>query len=151
MATTRDVAKPVIRKVLAYVVWDGRLLVFRHRDHPDAGLQVPAGTVRDTESVEVAVLREAQEETGLPGLAIRRFLGRYEFDIAPYRDEIQDRFVFQLDVGQEPPKEWVHHELHDGLQPPTAFCFYWLPLDDPELDELVVGQGALLSQLQSEE
>ena len=144
-------AKPVVQKVLAYVVWDGKLLVFRHRDHPEAGLQVPAGTVRDGEPVEAAVLREAHEETGLSGLAVTRFLGRYPFDISPYRDEIQERFVFQLDVAEPPPPQWLHHEMHDGLESPTAFCFYWLPLGDPQLDELVVGQGALLDQLQSDE
>jgi 8-oxo-dGTP diphosphatase len=110
---------------------------------------VPAGTVRAGEPVEEAVLREAVEETGLSGLTINRFLGRHRYDIAPYRDEVQDRFVFQLDTSETPPSEWLHHELHDRLQPPTAFRFYWLPLGDPELDELVVGQGALLDRISS--
>jgi hypothetical protein len=45
------------------------------------------------------------------------------------------------------PEKWVHHELHDGTQPPTAFCFFWLPLGHPDLDTLVVGQGDLLDQV----
>ena len=35
----------VKRKVLAYVTRGDELLVFRHRDFPEAGLQVPAGTM----------------------------------------------------------------------------------------------------------
>lgn len=137
-------SKPVVRKVLAYVVHDGRLLVFRQPGDPGAGLQVPAGTVRTGEHVEEAVLREAREETGLEELRVRRFLGRDRVDVAPYREEIQDRFVFQLDPAAEPPERRTHHELHDGTAPPTPFDLFWLPLDDPELDELVVGHGALL-------
>lgn len=45
------------------------------------------------------------------------------------------------------PEEWIHHELHDGTQPPTAFCFFWLPLGHPDLAALVVGQGELLDQV----
>lgn len=140
----------VVRKVLAYVVWEGKLLVFRHRDHPEAGLQVPAGTVREGEPVEDAALREAREETGLPGIKVERFLGRYQFDVAPHREETQDRFVFQLGLAIEPPLEWTHDELHDGDHAPTAFCFSWLSLADPQLDELAVGQGALLGRLFSD-
>jgi len=44
-------------------------------EHPDAGIQIPAGTVEDGESPEEAVMREAAEETGLTQLTIRRYLG----------------------------------------------------------------------------
>jgi 8-oxo-dGTP pyrophosphatase MutT (NUDIX family) len=136
-----------VRKVLAYIVSDGQVLVFRHSDHPEAGLQVPAGTVRNGESVEEAVVREAWEETGLADLNVVGFLGRYQV-IAASPDEIQDRFVFQLGVAELPERDWVHHEMHDGLQAPTAFRFYWLPLRDPELAELVGEQGALLDRIE---
>jgi hypothetical protein len=67
-----------VQKVVAYIVRDGQLLVFTHADHErfdQAGLQVPAGTVKDRELPEDAVLREAEEETGLKGLRIERYLG----------------------------------------------------------------------------
>ena len=66
---------PVIHKVFAYITNGHRLLVFRHTDFPEAGIQVPAGTVKPNERLEIAVLREAYEETGLQGLTIRRYLG----------------------------------------------------------------------------
>ncbi|HEU4424576.1 MAG TPA: NUDIX domain-containing protein, partial [Pilimelia sp.] len=65
------------QKVVAYIVRDGRLLVFVHADdqHFDqSGLQVPAGTVRDGEPPKDAVLREAFEETSLAGLRVERYL-----------------------------------------------------------------------------
>jgi 8-oxo-dGTP pyrophosphatase MutT (NUDIX family) len=57
----------VIYKVFAYTTNQNRLLVFRHRDFPKAGIQVPAGTVQINEELPAAVLREAYEETGLQG------------------------------------------------------------------------------------
>jgi 8-oxo-dGTP pyrophosphatase MutT (NUDIX family) len=44
-------------------------------EHPYAGIQIPAGTVREGELPEIAARREAQEETGLTGLRLNRYLG----------------------------------------------------------------------------
>ena len=61
-------AQPV-RKVVAYITRerDGKeqLLVFTHRDYPEAGLQVPAGTVQPNEAAEDALHRELSEELGV--------------------------------------------------------------------------------------
>ena len=46
-------------------------MVFTHRDIPEAGVQVPAGTVEEGETLDAAVLREVHEETGLPPTAVR--------------------------------------------------------------------------------
>ncbi|MEJ2732658.1 MAG: NUDIX domain-containing protein [Anaerolineae bacterium] len=66
----------IVEKVTAFVTRsseDGQdLLLFQH---PNAGVQVPAGTVEEGETPEAAVLREAVEETGLAPLTIRRALG----------------------------------------------------------------------------
>src|SRR5437588_461167 len=43
------------------------LLVFQH---PNAGVQVPAGTVEAGEDIEQAVLRETFEETGLEAVQL---------------------------------------------------------------------------------
>lgn len=61
-------------KATCYVVRDGRLLVFRHRDHPLAGVQVPAGTLHPDEPPAAGALREAEEETGRSGFRILRAL-----------------------------------------------------------------------------
>lgn len=63
-------------KVTAFVTRDterGRdLLVFRH---PNAGIQLPAGTIEPEESPENAVRREVREETGLTSVEMVDYLG----------------------------------------------------------------------------
>lgn len=69
----------ISEKVTAFVTRESpdghELLLFRH---PYAGVQIPAGTVKENERPEDAVMREATEETGLTALSDCRFLGRTE-------------------------------------------------------------------------
>ncbi|MFE2728829.1 NUDIX domain-containing protein [Kitasatospora sp. NPDC059327] len=134
-------------KVLAYVVRDGELLVFRHADntYEEVGIQVPAGSVRPGEKPEDAVLREAQEETGLTGFTIVSKLGVTEYDMTPYRRELQRRHVFHLELAADTPQRWMSQEDHDGEQEPTRFECFWVPLQAAHI--LQSGQGALLGQL----
>ena len=57
------------KKVLIYITRTKNerteLLVFKHRDFPDAGIQVPAGSVEGDEEIEDAAIRETQEESGI--------------------------------------------------------------------------------------
>jgi 8-oxo-dGTP pyrophosphatase MutT (NUDIX family) len=66
----------ILEKVTAFVTrptpGGEELLLFRH---PNAGIQIPAGTVEPGESIQAAALREATEETGLTGLAGQTYLG----------------------------------------------------------------------------
>ena len=134
-------------KVLIYVVRDGHLLVFRHTDYSyeEVGIQVPAGSIRTGESPEDAALREAREETGLTEFKIVKKLGEAEYDISPYRFEIQRRHVFHLELLEETPQRWTSWEEHDGQGEPTHFECFWIPLDAAHI--LQSGQGALLGQL----
>ncbi len=43
--------------------------------HPNAGIQIPAGTVEKEENVKEALMREVTEETGLRKIAIMAYLG----------------------------------------------------------------------------
>jgi 8-oxo-dGTP pyrophosphatase MutT (NUDIX family) len=134
---------------VAYIVRDGRLLVFLHADdeHFDrSGLQVPAGTVRDGELPEQAVLREAFEETGLGGLRIERYLGVSEYDFRPYADAVHVRHFFHLSVEtSEVPERWFADERGDGDADPIRFELYWLPLAQGHV--LAAGQSAMLGRL----
>jgi 8-oxo-dGTP pyrophosphatase MutT (NUDIX family) len=66
----------VVGKVTALILraapGGDELLVFQH---PHAGIQIPAGTIEPGETPEVAVLREAAEETGLTEFAAVQPLG----------------------------------------------------------------------------
>jgi 8-oxo-dGTP diphosphatase len=137
------------QKVVAYIVWNGRLLVFVHADDErfdQSGLQVPAGTIRAGELPEQAVLREAGEETGLPGLVVRRYLGAGEYDMRPYDDAVHVRHYFELGVtGTDVPTQWTTHERGDGAHDPIRFELYWLPLDQAHV--LAAGQAAFIGRL----
>ena len=77
------------RKAFAYITQGHRLLVFTHPDAPEAGTQVPAGTIEHGETPEDAALREAREETGLSLLTVVRFLGTSRYDRSLFgRDEV---------------------------------------------------------------
>lgn len=66
----------LIEKITAFITREKdsgpELLLF---EHPQAGIQIPAGTVEPGETPEGAALREAAEETGLSNLTISQYLG----------------------------------------------------------------------------
>jgi 8-oxo-dGTP pyrophosphatase MutT (NUDIX family) len=142
---------PVLKqKVFAYITHGPRLLVFRHPESPEAGIQVPAGTVHAGEDLEAAVLREATEETGRADLVLVRFLGEQMLDRREDvgRDEIHHRHFYHLRCTGDPPATWRHWETDpsDGSPGPIPFDFFWAPLPDG-VPELIAGHGNLLPQL----
>ena len=149
IANSTTMSKPITGKVVAYITQDDRLLVFSHPAFPEVGIQVPAGTMKEGEAPEEAVLREAREESGLDELEIRSLLGVQDYDLAAYgRAEIQRRYFFHLEFHGEAPATWRHYEANpsDGSPAPIEFEFYWVRLPD-EVPELSGDQGALLSEV----
>ena len=142
----------MIHKVFAYITNQNKLLVFRHMDFPEAGIQVPAGTVKTHEDLATAVLREAQEETGLTDLVIETFLGeqiRNMMDAG--KDEIHHRHFFHLRCSGEPPGQWQHAETDPsgGGQSPIRFEFFWSAMPD-QIPELIYDHGIMLSRLEKQ-
>jgi len=144
-------SRQVRRKAFAYIVHSGRIVLLHHPDHPEAGIQVPAGTMEAGETPEAAVLREAFEETGLAGLRIVRFLGRARIDLRPFgRDEDHDRWFFQLRLDVEP--DAAHAEAWERIEetpfdggPPVRFLLRWTPLD--ALPPLIGGRDRFLGEI----
>ncbi len=135
-------SRRLIRKVLAYVLRVGDFLTFTQPEHPEAGLQVPGGTVLAGEPCDRAVLRELAEESGL-SLERPRFVGLQYHDMAAYRPEIQERFVYGLEAPPGLPPSWLHLETRGGPRP-VEFAFCWTP--SAAAGGLIAGQGALLAQ-----
>lgn len=127
-------AKSIKKKVIAYVVKEDQLMVFTQTDFPEAGVQVPAGTVDEGEDTSDAILREVYEESGLKEVHIVEFLGTYQYDMSPYRNEIQERYVYHLKLSQPTLSKWRHYEIHPSTSGvPIAFDFYWVKLDGTDL------------------
>lgn len=137
-----------VQKVMAYITWRGHVLVFRQPNHPEAGVQVPGGTVAEGETAEDAVRREAFEETGLEGVGEPTWLGASSFNMAPFgKTEMHERSFFRFTLEREPATQWTHEERSgEGLAEPVLFAFWWVEPDTAR-DLLVAGHGALLDRL----
>ncbi|HYQ28519.1 MAG TPA: NUDIX domain-containing protein [Polyangiaceae bacterium] len=138
----------VVEKAFAYITNQGRLLVFEHVAS-DAGVQVPAGTIRLGEDPETAAVREANEETGLSRFFAVELLGVCEFDARPYgKDELHRRHFFHLPFVGLAPERWRHHELDplDGDGRAIEFELYWVPLAEARAC-LAYGHGAFLERI----
>ena len=91
-------------KAFAYVTNGHHLLVFRHPDVPEAGIQVPAGTVEPDEYPQEAALREAREETRLSGLMLAGFLREQIRPMADFGiEETHHCYFYHLVIDGEPP------------------------------------------------
>src|SRR5699024_4582488 len=105
--------------------------LFTHPDQPEAGVQVPAGTIQWGETPADAALREAREETNLESLDLGRWLGRDVFDAhAIGRDELHDRWFWHVVAGGEVPETWRHGEMFgaNGSSAEVSSDFFWVDL-----------------------
>jgi putative (di)nucleoside polyphosphate hydrolase len=122
----------VTRKAYAYVTREAAearaVLVFRHRDYPEAGIQVPRGTVDAGEEPTATVLRELCEECGL---CAARLIGLLATDTEPQPDDpswLFERHFFHL-VAPDAPDTWEHTVTGPGEDNGLVFSFFWLPRD----------------------
>jgi 8-oxo-dGTP pyrophosphatase MutT (NUDIX family) len=137
------------QKAFAYITRGLRLLVFEHRDAPEAGIQVPAGSIEPDETPEAGALREASEETGLTALRLDGFLGDCWWDRSPYGvDEKHHRYFYHLICEQETAERWTHGEStpSEGEQAYIPFVLYWVNLPDG-VPELAGEHGIMLPKL----
>jgi 8-oxo-dGTP pyrophosphatase MutT (NUDIX family) len=131
-------------RIVAYITWENRLLVFEHTEFPEAGIQVPAGRPEADKTLEEAVMREAQEETGLTDLRMVSRLGSRLFEFTEVAGDIENRHFFHLEYLGDAPEQWLHHEEQpsDGSPSPIEFRFFWVDLRFPL--ELAWGHCELL-------
>jgi ADP-ribose pyrophosphatase YjhB (NUDIX family) len=137
---------PRVEKALAYITQGEHVLLVRHPAHPEAGIQIPGGSVHANELPAEAALREAREETGLADLSVVQLLGVAEFDMAPFgKAEVHTRHYFHLRFRGQSPESWRHEERDpsDGSKEPIPLELFWarFPSDVPPL---IAGHGQFL-------
>jgi 8-oxo-dGTP pyrophosphatase MutT (NUDIX family) len=134
-------------RALAYVTRerDGRkeLLVFDHRDSPDAGTQVPAGRLEPHEEIETALLRELEEESGLSNARVVRKIGTFAPHELPHGRSYTNH-AFELEAP-DAPDAWEHIVAGDGDDAGLVFLYRWVPLSPPP--ELWGGADPALARL----
>lgn len=138
-------------KVYVYITQGTKLLVMEHPFSPEAGLQVPGGTIEPDEAPEHAAIREAEEETGLSGFKLIRLLGEQVRDMRDYKkNEWQHRYFFHLIYDQPTPDQWRHFEPDpsesDGKEKDITLDFYWVDLNE-QIPELIAEMDFLLKDL----
>jgi 8-oxo-dGTP pyrophosphatase MutT (NUDIX family) len=141
-----------LSKVVAYITrisaqGGTELLVFDHRDFPEAGTQVPAGTVEEGEAIEAALAREVEEETGLAGCSVVREIAVYDW-VHPDTHNTHERHVFHMLAPVSTPDVWTWIETSGGVVPESegyVFVYRWMPLD--QLIDLAGNQGDYLDAI----
>jgi putative (di)nucleoside polyphosphate hydrolase len=135
----------MVRKAYAYITREAdhasAVLVFRHHDDPEAGIQVPRGTVDAGEDPAVTVVREVCEECGL---CEARLIGLLARDVEAQSDDPAlnwERFFFHL-VAPNAPDGWEHTVTGAGEDNGLVFSFFWLPRE--RLGDLWPGFGDYL-------
>ena len=133
-------------KVLAYIFRekDGvkEVLVFDHRDHPEVNPQVPAGTVEEGEHIELAVLREVFEESGLKLDKHETYIGCFDYHRKDI-DELHKRHVYTF-YTEGLPNSWEHIVSEGDEDKGLSFQYYWLIVEEAQA-KLVGSMGDYLS------
>ena len=106
-------------RVVVYVEREDGLLVFDHRDHPEAGTQVPAGGVHQGEELIEAAIREVREETGVRLDSEPALLGRHEHLDGIGRPALSH--FFRADAPEGLPQVWQHVVSGDGEDAALVF------------------------------
>ncbi|MCE7792941.1 NUDIX domain-containing protein [Salipaludibacillus sp. CUR1] len=115
-----------VKKAYGYVtrVKDGRVqvLVFQH-PVPEAGVQIPKGTVETEEAPDEGVIREMKEETGLNDVHLNHLLAE---DLWKNNDgAVHHRYFYKLTVS-DAPDEWVWNPAGGGEEEGLTFRFFWI-------------------------
>ncbi|MEH7532457.1 NUDIX hydrolase [Priestia megaterium] len=114
------------------------------QSYREAGVQVPAGTVEQGETIEEALYREVKEESGLMEFLSVTKLTTYVYHHEG-KSQYHERHVFHLAVSEEVPEHWEHEVNSEGEDAGLIFSYYWVPIQ--AVPKLAVNQDDCINQL----
>jgi 8-oxo-dGTP diphosphatase len=128
---TAEAARDSVQQLVvgAVVQHDGNILLLQRPADDFMGgiVELPSGKVEAGEALDVALVREVKEETGLDVAGISDYLGHFDYTSGSGKKSRQ--FNFAVDVSAPEP---VKLEEHDSYQ--------WTPLiEEPPVTDAVKG------------
>lgn len=122
----------VAEKAVAYVTRkcgsEIQLMVFDHdKIFPDAGTQVPCGTVEAGEDPMDTLFRELTEESGLTAITIAEKFDQYQF-YGTYAKKFLRRHAYHIRLNGDVPERWTHVVRGSGEDNGLNFHFCWIDL-----------------------
>ncbi|AXI00052.1 NUDIX domain-containing protein [Sporosarcina sp. PTS2304] len=142
--------KRIKRKVIAYITkGDGRhrkLLVYEQKDQPEAGLQVPGGTIERNELLLDALYREIEEESGIlrDELVLEGKVKSSKF-FPEDKNVIYERTIFHFSYIGAEKNEWEYIVEGEGKDAGQLFSYRWMPLHD--VPKLAAKQGEAIEYI----
>jgi mutator protein MutT len=96
----------------AVVQHDGKVLLLKRPDDDFMGgiFELPSGKVEPGEALDVALIREVKEETGLDVAGIREYLGHFDYQSGSGKKSRQ--FNFAVDVSASEPVVLQEHDSY---------------------------------------
>jgi len=131
------------RKVLAYITKgedaEREILVFEQKDNPDAGLQVPGGTIEEDELLIDALYREIEEETGInrEDLELKGQITKSNY-FPEHKNVVYERNIFHLTFTGKELAGWEHRVYGGGKDDGLTFSHRWVPIN--KLPKLAASQ-----------
>jgi 8-oxo-dGTP diphosphatase len=121
-------------RVLAYITRNrAEILVFKHDvSYPDTGVQIPGGGLEPNETLELGIMREVLEETGLKLTGTPVFLGARVRQSSQYGPQFEHYFWLEADPST--PDAWTHNVSAGELDHGMKFHHEFVPLEAPGID-----------------
>lgn len=108
-ATNDGVQQLVVGAVVQH---DGKVLLLQRPEHDFMGgiWELPSGKVEPGESLDQALIREVEEETGLSVTALRTYLGSFDYQSGSGKKSRQ--FNFAVNVDSSEPVKLQEHDAY---------------------------------------